>query len=117
MVVTTEAMFLLCIWVLVMALLTRNVVQGLVCVVATRGIVRSVGLTHGVAIAFVPLFFGELNAVTVYDEAAVCNKAVVSGWITLNGHKSDIQRLIKRDTQNEMIKPIRPWLKTAEQVS
>jgi hypothetical protein len=74
--VAAEAMLFLCIWVLVMALATRDTLQGCVCVVALRGILRSVGLAHSVLVTSELLFFSELSAVTVYDEAAVCNKAV-----------------------------------------
>lgn len=72
-------MLFLCVWVLVIALLTRDVVHGCVWVVALRGILRSVGLAHGVAITSELLLFSELSAITVYDEAAICNKAVMSG--------------------------------------
>jgi hypothetical protein len=115
-VVRAEAVLLLCVWVLVMALVTRDVGQGCVGVVALRGILRGVGLAHSVAITFVLLLFSELSAVSVYNEAAVCNKAVRHGWRTPKGHKSDIQRLTRRETQSETMKPIRLWLKPAEQV-
>jgi len=106
----------LCVWVLVMALATRDVGHRGVRVVALRGILRGVGLAHGVAVTFELLLFSELSAVTVYDEAAVCNKAVRSEWITQKAHKSDIQRLSRREIQSETMNPIRLWLKPAEQV-
>jgi len=71
MVATPETVLFLCIWVLVISLATRDVVHGCVWVVALGGILRGVGLAHGVAIPSVLLLFSELSAITVYDEAAV----------------------------------------------
>lgn len=68
----------LCVWIFVIALATRDVVHGCVGVVALRGILRSVGLAHSAAITSELLLLSELSAVTVYDEAAICNKAVMS---------------------------------------
>jgi hypothetical protein len=59
------------VWVLVMALATRDVAHGRVWVVALWGVLRGVGLAHGVAIAPELLLFRELNTVTVYNKAAV----------------------------------------------
>ena len=73
-------------------------------VVTLRGVPRGVGLAHGMAIASELLLFGELNAVTVYDEAAVCYKAVRGARVTL---MSDVQMLSRREMQNETMKPIR----------
>ena len=70
-VATAKAVLLLCVWVLVIALATRDVVQGCVWVVALRSILGGVGLAHSVAITSEPLLFSELSAVTVYDEAAI----------------------------------------------
>lgn len=75
-VATAESVLSLCVWVFVMALATRDVAHGCMWVVALRGILRSVGLAHGVAITPVLLLFRELSTVTVYDKAAVCNKVV-----------------------------------------
>ena len=116
MVATAEAVLFLCVWVLVIALAARDVVQGCMWVVALRGILGGVGLAHSVAITSENLFFSELSAVTVYDEAAIWNKAAVSPWITLKRHKSDVHRLIRREMHSDTMKPTRPWLKTAEQV-
>jgi len=68
---TTETVVPLCVWVLVIALATRDVVHGCVWVVALRGILRGVGLAHRMAITSELLLFSELSAVTVYDEAAI----------------------------------------------
>jgi hypothetical protein len=71
MVRSSEAMLLLGVWVLIMALATHDVSHGGVWVVTLRGVPPGVGLAHGVATTFVPLLFGELSTVAVYDDAAV----------------------------------------------
>lgn len=78
---SAEAVLFLCVWVLVMTLATADVGQGCVCVVALGGILCGIGLAHGVAIAFELLLFGELMAVTMYDDASVCNTAVRVGGL------------------------------------
>lgn len=86
---------------------TRDVAHGCVWVVALRGILRSVGLAHGMAITAVLLLFRELSTVTVYNKAAVCNKVVKVWWITPKGCKRDVQRLTKREIEYEIVKPRR----------
>lgn len=68
---STKAVLPLRVWVLVMALATSDAAHRCVWVVALWGVLRGVGLAHGVAITPVLLLFRELNTVTVYDKAAI----------------------------------------------
>jgi len=112
---SAEAVLFLRVWVLVMALATRDAAHGCVWVVTLWGVLRGVGLAHGVAITPVLLLFRELNTVTVYDKAAVCDKAVRVWWSMQKGwFKRDVQRLIKRLMAYETMNPTRLWLKITE---